>query len=187
MAKITYDDKISINENADIPAINKCQASDMNEIKQVVNENDDKIEALQPNIITAIVGEYITFSSTTTINDLSLVEHSKVGSAFTLENGKITVGAGVNNVILSGQIRIANRSSANGVYNIYIYKNDEIVTAGRTAIVGNGLTVGASVSSFVTEVAEGDVLKLAIWKPSDNSCEISSANNGSFLTVEKAS
>ena len=124
-----------------------------------LNNIENGIEALQPNIITAIVGENITFSSTTTINDLSLVEHSKVGSAFTLENGKITVGSEVNNVRLSGQIRVTNRSSANGVYNIYIYKNDEIVTAGRTAIVGSGSTVGASASSFVTEVAEGDVLK----------------------------
>ena len=48
MAKITYDDKISINENADIPAINKCQASDMNEIKNVINENYDEYTNIIP-------------------------------------------------------------------------------------------------------------------------------------------
>lgn len=39
MALITYTDKATMNENADIPAVNKVQASDMNEIKSVVNAN----------------------------------------------------------------------------------------------------------------------------------------------------
>ena len=37
MALITYTDKVTLNENSGIPAINKVQASDMNEIKSVVN------------------------------------------------------------------------------------------------------------------------------------------------------
>lgn len=37
MAKITYLDKVALNENADIPDINKVKANDMNEIKNVVN------------------------------------------------------------------------------------------------------------------------------------------------------
>ena len=43
MSKIGFADKVALNENASIPDINKCKASDMNEIKQVVNENDDKV------------------------------------------------------------------------------------------------------------------------------------------------
>ena len=43
MGKIGFADKVALNENASIPDINKCKASDMNEIKQVVNENDDKV------------------------------------------------------------------------------------------------------------------------------------------------
>lgn len=46
MAKITYTDKVTMNENADIPAINKVQATDMNEIKSVINENDDNVGTL---------------------------------------------------------------------------------------------------------------------------------------------
>ncbi len=58
MAKITYTDKVTMNENADIPAINKCQAADMNEIKSVVNENDTNVGTLsnlQTPVITSIV------------------------------------------------------------------------------------------------------------------------------------
>ena len=36
---ITYDDKQYLNQNADIPATNKVQDTDMNEIKSVVNNN----------------------------------------------------------------------------------------------------------------------------------------------------
>lgn len=35
---ITYADKTYLNENADVPAINKVRDVDMNEIKKVVNE-----------------------------------------------------------------------------------------------------------------------------------------------------
>lgn len=37
MAKITYTDKVALNENSSIADINKVNASDMNEIKTVVN------------------------------------------------------------------------------------------------------------------------------------------------------
>ena len=43
MAQITYADKSTMNENSSIPAINKCQASDMNEIKSVVNNNYSEV------------------------------------------------------------------------------------------------------------------------------------------------
>lgn len=39
--KLTYANKVAINENAEIPDINKITDSDMNEIKNVVNNNDD--------------------------------------------------------------------------------------------------------------------------------------------------
>ena len=46
MSKITYADKETLYTNADIPANKKVQSSDMNEIKQVVNENDNKVGEL---------------------------------------------------------------------------------------------------------------------------------------------
>ena len=46
MSKITYADKETLYINADVPANKKTQSSDMNEIKQVVNENDDKVGEL---------------------------------------------------------------------------------------------------------------------------------------------
>lgn len=44
MAKITYANKSALYENSDIPDINKVKASDMNEIKSCVNNNDDMLK-----------------------------------------------------------------------------------------------------------------------------------------------
>lgn len=46
MAKITYEDKVALNVNSDIADVNKCNATDLNEIKNVVNTNDDNMGLL---------------------------------------------------------------------------------------------------------------------------------------------
>ena len=43
MGKITYQNKVALNENPSVADINKVKASDMNEIKQVVNANYDDV------------------------------------------------------------------------------------------------------------------------------------------------
>lgn len=43
MSKITYTDKVAINVDSTIPDINKCKADDLNEIKNVVNNNVDEM------------------------------------------------------------------------------------------------------------------------------------------------
>lgn len=45
MAKLTYENKTAIDENPSVPAVNKGRAVDWNEIKQVVNSNDDSFIA----------------------------------------------------------------------------------------------------------------------------------------------
>lgn len=53
MSKITYANKIAINENPEIPDINKVTDSDMNEIKAVVNNNDDDMTTISTNLTNA--------------------------------------------------------------------------------------------------------------------------------------
>lgn len=52
MAQITYDDKSAMNVNSSIPNINKVNASDMNEIKSVVNTNYTELTTAQSDITT---------------------------------------------------------------------------------------------------------------------------------------
>lgn len=51
MSKITYADKVTLNENPNVADVNKVKASDMNEIKQVVNANDNEIANLKGKIL----------------------------------------------------------------------------------------------------------------------------------------
>lgn len=48
-SKITYDDKISLTTSA-LPRANKCTDDDLNEIKQVVNDNADELDENTANI-----------------------------------------------------------------------------------------------------------------------------------------
>ena len=53
MSKITYANKVAINENVEIPNINKITDDDMNEIKTVVNNNDDDMITINTNLTNA--------------------------------------------------------------------------------------------------------------------------------------
>ena len=43
MSKINYTDKVTLNENPNVADVNKVKADDLNEIKNVVNANDDNV------------------------------------------------------------------------------------------------------------------------------------------------
>lgn len=60
MSKITYTNKVALNENADIPNVNKITADDINEIKNVVNDNDDIVtNATTYSTTETVVGTWI--------------------------------------------------------------------------------------------------------------------------------
>lgn len=80
MSKITYTDKVTLNENPNVADVNKVKASDLNEIKNVVNANDNNVGDLADlktedvsNIVNAInevnnsVPVITTTSATTSI------------------------------------------------------------------------------------------------------------------------
>ena len=83
MALITYTDKETMNENAEIPAINKCQAADMNEIKSVVNENYNEYSTF----INGTMGDYVIESG---------VNYLKFNSGILIQWGTINVTAALN-------------------------------------------------------------------------------------------
>ncbi len=66
MAKITFENKVNLTENPDIPRINKIIDDDLNEIKNVINLNDDNFTNLKTrkNIFTGStpVGNVVTIN-----------------------------------------------------------------------------------------------------------------------------
>ena len=99
MAKITYENKVALNVNSDIADINKVNASDLNEIKNVVNTNDDNMGLLNnlttPNknnlvgAINSVVesgsnanGSWIKFSDGTMICTKKVTGQAKITSTW---------------------------------------------------------------------------------------------------------
>lgn len=67
MAKITFEDKIALDEQAAIADVNKVRASDMNQIKSVVNGLDDTIS----NLGTTLSSSYLPLKGGTLSGDLA--------------------------------------------------------------------------------------------------------------------
>ena len=84
--KISYSDKSYINENASVAAINKVQATDMNEIKSVVNNNADLIYP---------VGTIITTNTNTNPSSTFGGTWVSVPNHEILESGTITTSSGI--------------------------------------------------------------------------------------------
>lgn len=82
MGKITYDDKIQLNENANIPNNQKCRAVDMNEIKSVVNGNDTNVGSLS-NLNTT--------DKTSVVNAINEVNTNQINSS-TYSTDEIVIG-----------------------------------------------------------------------------------------------
>lgn len=67
---ITYGDKQYLNENADIPATNKVEDTDMNEIKSVVNNNATEFNNFKQELVPTVLYENQSGSSSNiTLND----------------------------------------------------------------------------------------------------------------------
>lgn len=199
MAKITYDDKISINENADIPAINKCQASDMNEIKSVVNQNYDE---LQKHSITTYLSSDISFPSSSSNYSMievngSVVTGDKLQIGEKTVNGAnykgIVVGSGVSKIKINATASFRNNNQTSPMYFVlYICRlrgeTAEFISRMPTLEVPiNGLTDGVSISPFDYEVQEGDLFYLRMYKSIANgNCNIvgNSTERRTYITAE---
>lgn len=139
-------------------------------------------EKTQNNIITAGLLTTSTWGATTSKN-LSMSELERVGDKLTVEGTAITVGSGVSKVKVTGNLRVKNNvETSEMVVNVYIYKNDAVVVAGRNIL-------GASEASIIAippkllSVAEGDTLQLGFYKNNTNSLT-TEQNDSSYLTVE---
>lgn len=118
---ITYDDKVYINQNSNIPDINKCNNTDMNEIKSVVNNNatelDTSVSNLSGQLLWTNPSPTSSFSAQTVNLNSSNYDMYEVifyGSntkANTFSTGKIPKGenAFLQQVYYSGGVQIRNR------------------------------------------------------------------------------
>lgn len=91
ISKITYADKVTLNENTGIDDINKVKASDMNSIKEVVNTNADELTNLS-TLVNSLTNLFFPVNKIVIFNDND--DHSNY-LGFTWERiatGKTLVG-----------------------------------------------------------------------------------------------
>lgn len=86
MAQITYANKEFVNENANIPAINKVQDTDLNEIKSVINNT----------ILTLLGLDTDTFSSSTAYSSGDMVVYDNKIYQFNASHSGAWTGTDVN-------------------------------------------------------------------------------------------
>lgn len=195
MAKVTFEDKVTLNENADIPNINKCMASDLNEIKSVVNENDDnKLEkssvkttktatdtdtyscnyindATQKQIISVETGSTFNF----TINEYTEINTWKLynqnGNKFSVENGKVKVGTGISKVKITATLSIDNQAQDT----IYCYPKLNGVSLSPWCLF-NLNYAGTLTFSTMCNVKENDIISCALYSTKNANINAGRAN-----------
>ena len=155
MAKITYEDKEFLNKNESIADKNKVNDTDLNEIKEVVNGNDDNIgnlsnlntsdksnlvnainEIKTNNILTAnMSNEQLTISANTNTK-IPLKKSNSIGTQITLSSNIIKFSNNVKKVKVSATIN-AQMPSAGNVYGQLTIKDTS----------GNNLALSANTSN----------------------------------------
>lgn len=187
MAQITYADKSTMNSNSSIPATNKCQASDMNEIKSVVNSNyTELLDAINDkNIICVGLSNNtnITVSATWTHYQIPINNTiASVGSKLTLNtsNKRIVVGDGVNYVKVSSIAGI--RGIANGMeYNIR--KNGTTIASTNFAVANANTFVPSAIANMVVPVSSGDYFDATIRSAGTGTAVVAGGTNYT-ITIE---
>lgn len=180
MAKITYEDKVFINENASIPEINKITDDNINEIKNVVNENDNNIGDLSnlntesKNDLVSAINEinssvlmaYLTdgFTINNTSRKIPLNNYYKIGNKLEFENNAIKiVGDDVSFIEVSVAVNGQASSTLNNVQLLaMVYKNNTQIVTGYDfkQVLNTYYFANAVIGKVLIPVVKNDVISL---------------------------
>ena len=139
---ITYEDKQYLNQNADIPATNKVQDVDMNEIKAVVNNNALEVTNIQNSknyLVQTFSNVSCTQNSTTNLTQITLTtgtwvlvgQFSYEGSnlRYFLNVGSFSTSVYDNSGIVAGNVcGIYNVTGTTAVITMSLWPTDKNVT-----------------------------------------------------------
>ena len=106
---ISYNDKSYLNQNADIPNVNKVTDNDMNEIKSVVNNNANEYSTFM-----GLLNDYIVAEG----GDISSNYYIKYNSGVMIQYGRVAVTVSVNTA-MGSVFRSANTIQHNLAENFY--------------------------------------------------------------------
>lgn len=151
-SKITYDDKVSLTTSA-LPKANKCTDDDLNEIKQVVNNNADELDENTTNIeemqqqIAKLKGTILYEDSTGTAGAVNLSESLQTGDEIEIIYCRRRAGDGTSVLKSTGKIPYtANMEIALDI-NYYSSDTTQQVISKIVFVNGNSITVRGETTS----------------------------------------
>lgn len=179
MSQITFADKVALNPQPDVADINKVTDNDMNMIKDAHNDTDNKVtEILDLQYCIATISSSQTISSNYTIS-LNSIDRSN--GNFSLSNGGIRIGAGINSIRVSGSVFVDGWPGSSNYLWGQIKKNSTIISG---SIVGSTASyLSAPISSTIISVEEGDIIYLIADSGAGGNLRIGADNT--FLCIEK--
>lgn len=148
MAKLTYANKVALNQNVSIPDENKITYTNMNDIKSVTNENDDRLIAVETNYVggnTQYGGTIVTNLNTiskggfyTALGTATGVPNSSYSWFVTHQNSNTgTVSATQRAVAYSTDLIVYERVMQSSTWGAWV--NRSTVNNLTTASAGNGV------------------------------------------------
>ena len=188
--RISYSDKVAINTNSNVADINKCNASDLNEIKSVVNTNATSLENVETevydkNVMTIGLSANTNVSIGTAWNYYTLninTLNASIGSKLTFNSSshRITIGSGVSYVKVNafGMYR-----GITGSIEMNIRHNGN--TIGTTAVQTTNTSAfwNGAITDILVPVSSGDYIDLAIRAGATGTITVAGGNY-TKLTVE---
>lgn len=143
---ITYGDKSYLNQNADIPATNKVQDTDMNEIKSVVNNNAQEVTNITGQILWTNSNPTSTFTSqsidlqNSDFDTIQIVFYQASNILRFQTTGTIPIGDSLITTMFNAKSYIRNFSVSNNILtfddcNTYNSYNSATATVNNNAII----------------------------------------------------
>lgn len=164
-------------------AINTEVTNRNNAINNAITEVNTDI---QKHIIRADLQSAVTLSSTSIVT-LSLSETIKVGNKFSVSDGKVVIGSGVNHVMVSGNVYFEDNIKIGDSLRAHIFKNEERVAKNweRYSEADNNENTGGyedrGIIPTLISVQEGDVISL---RGNNSTASTGKINTPSYLIVE---
>ena len=180
MGKITFTNKQALSSLSHVQEVNKLTDSNINEIKSVVNGNDDLMgdlsnlvthdkssivaainEAYQKHITTGTINANITLSSGSD-RVITLEEQNTIGWLLTYSGGNIVIGEGVSKIMVSAKCQF--NSLANDTTNRYlkIKQNGTEVLVSRISPPSGTTGLSIGITPSLLEVTENDEISVSI-------------------------
>lgn len=164
---ITYDDKVALNENPSVAEINKVTDNNMNEIKNVVNNNatETSTNTTNVNTNTTKITNLQAIATATFTNDktnlpsgvLAFDTLNSSSNKLTLSNGGIRIGTGISKVLVSGNVFFQFTAAQQNYVYIMIRKNTTNISIAIGPEAFANAFISVPFTPVLVDVQEGDI------------------------------